>query len=89
VTAARHEVATGHDVVRQIAASGTPIPPAPPVSRPDGVTSQGRPAAHRSGTGRRPARQVAGGRDGFADGAAKPSGQRRRAPRPRNVNRAA
>jgi superfamily II DNA/RNA helicase len=89
VTAARHEVATGHDVVRQIAASGTPVPPAPPASHPAGVTSQGRPAARRSGTGRRPARQAAGGRDGFADGAAKPSGQRRRAQRPRNVNRAA
>src|ERR1700691_2547546 len=34
VTAAKHEVAAGHDVVRQIATSGTPIPPAPPqVSR--------------------------------------------------------
>jgi len=27
VTAARHEVAAGHDVVRQIATSGTPVPP--------------------------------------------------------------
>jgi superfamily II DNA/RNA helicase len=29
VTAASHEVAAGHHVVRQIAASGTPVPPAP------------------------------------------------------------
>ena len=29
VTAERYEVAAGHDVVRQIAASGTPVPPAP------------------------------------------------------------
>jgi superfamily II DNA/RNA helicase len=34
ITADRHEVAAGHHVVRQIATSGTPIPPAPaPVSR--------------------------------------------------------
>jgi superfamily II DNA/RNA helicase len=30
VTAASHEVAAGHHVVRQIAASGTPVPPVPP-----------------------------------------------------------
>jgi len=89
VTAARHEVATGHDVVRQIAASGTPVPSAPPASRLPGVTSQGRPAVRRSGTGRGPTRQAARGRDGLADGAPKPSGQRRRAQRPRNAKRAA
>jgi superfamily II DNA/RNA helicase len=89
VTAAKHEVATGHDVVRQIATSGTPVPPAPPASRPASVTSQGRPTARRSGTGRRPAHQAARGRDPFADGAAKPSGQPRSARRPRNAKRAA
>jgi superfamily II DNA/RNA helicase len=89
VTAAKHVVATGHDVVRQIATSGTPVPPAPPASRPAGVTPHSQPGmARRSGTGRRPARP-APGRDRFADGAAQPSGRPRRAPRQRNANRAA
>jgi superfamily II DNA/RNA helicase len=51
ITAARHEVAAGHHVVRQIAASGTPIAPArAPVSRmsrPDG-TQAGNSAAGRT-----------------------------------------
>jgi superfamily II DNA/RNA helicase len=51
ITAARHEVGVGHHVVRQIAASGTPVPPpartplrAAPVSRtgkPDAVRARG------------------------------------------------
>jgi superfamily II DNA/RNA helicase len=52
ITAARHEVAAGHHVVRQIATSGTPVPPArPPVSpaRPP-ISRAGRPAAARTGT---------------------------------------
>jgi len=52
ITADRHEVAAGHHVVRQIATSGTPIPPAPaPVSRTP---------RHRSGTrGAGPSRPAA------------------------------
>jgi superfamily II DNA/RNA helicase len=54
ITAASHEVTAGHHVVRQIAASGTPIPPArTPVSqksRPDGSR------AGNSATGRTPNR---------------------------------
>jgi superfamily II DNA/RNA helicase len=63
ITAARDEVTAGHHVVRQIAASGTPIPPAParvsqtpkrpPATR---VAGPGRPAARsrqRSARGRR------------------------------------
>ena len=45
ITAAHHEVAAGHHVVTQIAASGTPIPAArPPISR------MSRPDAKRTGS---------------------------------------
>ncbi len=78
VTAASDEVATGHDVVRQIATSGTPVPP-PPVK----VTSGGLSApSRRSGSGRRAPRPAGGTRDGFARGTAKP------ARRPANPHRA-
>ena len=87
VTAASNEVATGHHVVREIATSGTPVPPAPPAAHPDRVASRGKPAPdHRSGRSRRPA---AGGRDGFARGTAQPARRPQRASRPRNANRAA
>src|SRR5579862_5825216 len=53
ITADRHDVAAGHHVVRQIADSGTPIPPAPaPVSR----TPRQRPATRGSGPSRPAAR---------------------------------
>jgi superfamily II DNA/RNA helicase len=59
ITAAHHEVAAGHHVVRQIATSGTPIPAArPPISR------MSRPDAKRSGNptaGRRPRRYGSAG----------------------------
>ena len=49
VTADRHEVAAGHHVVRQIAASGTPVPPPAPVP----VPRRAHPAARRAaGDGR-------------------------------------
>jgi superfamily II DNA/RNA helicase len=55
ISAPSHEVTAGHHVVRQIAASGTPIPPArtpaSQKSRPDG-TRPGQPAAGR--TSKRP-----------------------------------
>jgi superfamily II DNA/RNA helicase len=51
ISAASHEVAAGHHLVRQIATSGTPIPSArPPIrrtSRPD-TTRAGNPAAGRT-----------------------------------------
>jgi superfamily II DNA/RNA helicase len=54
VTAARHEVAAGHQMVRQIAASGTPVPPASApasrTSRPDGT----RPGHRGAGSTRKP-----------------------------------
>jgi superfamily II DNA/RNA helicase len=60
VTAASHEVAAGHHVVRQIAASGTPVPPVPPAqpARPAPVAARGQGgAARREGSNR-------GGNDG-------------------------
>jgi len=59
ITAAHHEVAAGHHVVRQIAASGTPIPaarmPVSRTSRPDarrtGNPTAGRTPRRRSGRG--------------------------------------
>jgi superfamily II DNA/RNA helicase len=66
VTAASDEVATGHHVVRQIATSGTPIPPAPPAAHPARVTSRGtaaRPATAQARPGRaRPGRGEVAGR---------------------------
>jgi superfamily II DNA/RNA helicase len=62
ITAARHEVAAGHHVVRQIATSGTPIPPAkapiPPAKA--SIGRLGRPAAAHAGNpaeGRTPGRR--------------------------------
>jgi superfamily II DNA/RNA helicase len=55
VTAASDEVATGHHVVRQIATSGTPVPPAPSAAHPARVSS--RNTAARSATAKaRPGR---------------------------------
>jgi superfamily II DNA/RNA helicase len=51
VTAASDEVTAGHHVVRQIAASGTPIPPAPVRPVRDRPASE-RPASERKGVGR-------------------------------------
>jgi len=65
VTAASDEVATGHHVVRQIATSGTSVPPALPAAQPAGVTSQGsaaRPATAQARPGRaRPGREEIAG----------------------------
>jgi superfamily II DNA/RNA helicase len=82
VTAASDEVVTGHQVVRQIAASGTPVPPpsAAPAAR---VAARGLPGqARRSGSGRRAPRPAATTWDGAARGTAKP------ARRPQNAHRA-
>jgi len=58
VTAASHEVAAGHHVVRQIAASGTPVPPAPEVPE----VPAGRDQARRRGSGQRERKGGGGGR---------------------------
>ncbi len=76
VTAASDEVATGHQVVRQIAASGTPIPPRPPgPAAPPAAKAGGRGLpgqARRSGGRRAPRPATAGSWDDAARGAAKP-----------------
>jgi superfamily II DNA/RNA helicase len=98
VSAASHEVATGHHVVRQIATSGTPIPPAPLAAHAAGFDSREVSASARhSGGGRRQGRPAAGAReggfarDGFARDAATP-GRRppyrgQNADRPQNGHR--
>jgi superfamily II DNA/RNA helicase len=55
VTAASDEVAAGHHVVRQIAASGTPVPPAPPAptAAREGKAAARGPARRRGGGQRR------------------------------------
>ena len=64
VTAASDEVAAGDHVVREIAASGTPVPPAPPVpdrlARRGRPPREGRPAAEATASGA-PATGSAGG----------------------------
>jgi len=66
VTAASDEVATGHHVVRQIATSGTPVPPAPSAAHPASVNSRGvaaRSATAQARPGRpRPKRKEIAGR---------------------------
>jgi superfamily II DNA/RNA helicase len=93
VSAASHDVATGHHVVRQIATSGTPIPPAPLAVHAAGIDSRGTSApARHSGTSRRQGRPAASSRDGFARdgfarGAAKPARRPQNAGRPQGTGR--
>jgi superfamily II DNA/RNA helicase len=83
VTAASEEVATGHHVVRQIATSGAPVPPAPPAPHPGGAAPGGGSSAVRHpGRTRRPGRP-AGGEDRSARGTANPPR------RPQNAKKAA
>jgi superfamily II DNA/RNA helicase len=79
VTAASHEVAAGHHVVRQIAASGTPVPPPPVAPEVLAGKAAGRDPARRSGRsqrerngegGGRAPRVPAGSREGTARGTA-------------------
>jgi superfamily II DNA/RNA helicase len=65
VTAASDEVAAGDHVVREIAASGTPVPPAPPV--PDRLALETRGPARRRGYGQRSASDQRGGGNGGSD----------------------
>ena len=85
VTAASDEVATGHHVVREIATSGTPVPP-PPAAR--SFPAPGKSAgSRRSGSGRRPARPVSGTREGFARGDGFARGTTNPGRRPQNSHR--
>jgi superfamily II DNA/RNA helicase len=82
VTADRHEVAAGHHVVRQIAASGTPVPPAPPVPL---ATAPGR-RANPAG-GRRPGRaQRPGQPDGTQRSGRQETGMPRHGGQPRHAS---
>jgi superfamily II DNA/RNA helicase len=93
VTADRHDVVTGHEVVRQLATSGTPVSPAPPAPRaqnPGRSTSRRRPAqARHSGAGHRPERPAGGPHEEFARRTANPSRRPQKASRPRNARKAA
>jgi superfamily II DNA/RNA helicase len=93
VVADRHDVVTGHEVVRQLATSGTPVPPAPPTQRaqnPGRSASRGRPAqARHSGTGHRPGRPAPGSREEFTRRSATSSRRPQKASRPRNARKAA
>ena len=81
VTAASDEVAAGHHVVRQIAASGTPVPPAPRRPARERPASE-RKAAARGHTRRRGnGQRSAGQRDRRAHGQQQPRGRRRRTSR--------
>jgi len=62
VTAASHEVAAGHHVVRQIAASGTPVPPAPEVPAVPAAKAAVRDPARRRGRSQRERKGGSGGR---------------------------
>jgi superfamily II DNA/RNA helicase len=76
VTAASDEVATGHHLVRQIAASGTPVPPPPAPRSSAGAPSGGSSSARHPGRTRRPGRP-AGGKDRFArNTSARPAARR-------------
>jgi superfamily II DNA/RNA helicase len=86
VTAASDEVAAGHHVVRQIAASGTPIPPARERPASERPASERKAAARghsrRRGNGQRSAGSAIGERTGSssrAGGGARTGGSRRAA----------
>jgi len=86
VTAASHEVAAGDHIVRQIAASGTPVPPAPPApERPalEGKAAARTPVRHRDHGQRRDHSQSRdrGGSDRGHAGSSSRTGSGRRAAR--------
>jgi superfamily II DNA/RNA helicase len=86
VTAASDEVAAGHHIVRQIAASGTPVPPAPPApaAAPTArAAARGRPGpGRRTGNARTGYSRTGNGRTGNGGtGSGSQAGSGRRAPR--------
>jgi superfamily II DNA/RNA helicase len=89
VTPTSHQVQSGHEAVREIATSGTPVPP-PPAPRPglperaarpsrDGSYSRG---SSRRGASRGGASRGGGPRDGASRGGASRGGARRDGPSP-------
>jgi len=89
VAAASHEVTAGHHVVRQIAASGMPVPPAPP-ARPARPAPPARPVPSAARGEARPARRGNNSRGGdnsrHGDNSRR-GGQGRRRPRVAAVRR--
>ena len=67
VSAPRHHVGVGHHLVREIATTGTPVPPAPP----GGPLAGGARGGAHGGAGRGPVTRPASGRT-RRDGAARP-----------------
>ncbi|HEU5419794.1 MAG TPA: DEAD/DEAH box helicase [Streptosporangiaceae bacterium] len=47
ITSTRHHVVSGHEVVRKIATSGTPVPPPPPAPEPAAAPRRAKPRGHR------------------------------------------
>jgi len=78
ITAASDEVAIGHHLVRQIATSGTPVPPPPAPNYSAGASGGGSAAARHPGRGRRPGRP-AGGKDRVAHSTATRAAARKNA----------
>jgi superfamily II DNA/RNA helicase len=76
ISPARHHVAAGHDVVRKIATSGTPVPPPAALPEPAVPGTQTRAQARRAGS--RPGSSSRDGRSARHSGAA---GKRGRPPR--------
>jgi superfamily II DNA/RNA helicase len=73
ITAARHDVAAGDEVVRELATSGTPVPP--PRPRPASATD----SAQRPASARRPASRPASAQYSLSD--PRPASRRSRRPR--------
>jgi superfamily II DNA/RNA helicase len=78
ITPARHRVAAGHEVVRKIATSGTPVPPPPvvPPQAPGGPSRGGHPGRSRDGHPGRSRSAGGAGRPRPAFGDRPASGQR-------------
>jgi superfamily II DNA/RNA helicase len=72
VTPTSHRVQSGHEAVREIATSGTPVPPLPVNYRPAFADRTGRPSDGRSAGGRSAGGRSSGGR-GSRGGSARPS----------------
>ncbi len=86
VTAGQHQVESGHQMIREIAASGVPVPPAPPAP----VAAPVRDSGERRNTARnrsRPARPAENGRSFEAGRPADGGGRRRNADRAKEAGR--
>jgi superfamily II DNA/RNA helicase len=83
VTAGQHQVESGHHMIREIAASGVPVPPAPPAS----AAAPARDAGERRNGGRSRRRPAESGRSFEAGRPAEGGGRRRNADRAKETGR--